>query len=80
MGPLVEEATMGEAMFVDEADSIATTWGSAENWTVCTRTTPFTLEFMSDDLEGIGGETGFTEWEQITTGRGFELVSTQISC
>jgi len=78
--PLVEEATMGESMFVDETDSIATTWGSAENWTVCTRTTPFQLEFMSDDLEGIGGETGFTEWEQITTGRGFELVSTQISC
>jgi len=67
-------------MFVDETDSIATTWGSAENWTVCTRTTPFMLEFMSDDLEGIGGESGSTEWEQITTGRGFELVSTQISC
>lgn len=78
--PLVEEATMGSTYYDTQTESLAAAFGSAENVSVCTRATPFILEFLSDDIEGIGGESGFTEWEQVTTGRGFELVSSQISC
>lgn len=54
--------------------------GVATNLSVCTRNTPFTLEFMSDDIEGIGGESGHTEWQTAVHNRGFELYSTQIAC
>jgi len=77
----VEEATFGEGHGLDESDSSDTMGDAiAKNVSICTRTTPFILEFISDDIEGIGGETGFTEYEQITTGRGFQLTSTQIDC
>jgi len=33
-------------------------FGESTSVSVCTRNSPFTLEFMSDDLEGIGGESG----------------------
>jgi hypothetical protein len=80
----IEAATMGTLM--DTTDGVEAEGGStignkiAETVSICTRATPFILEFMSDDLEGIGGESGHTEWEQITTGRGFDLISTQIAC
>lgn len=77
----VEEATFGEGHGLDETDSSDTMGDNiAKNISICTRTTPFILEFISDDIEGIGGESGFTEYEQITTGRGFQLTSTQIDC
>jgi len=44
------------------------------------RNTPFTLEFMSDDIEGVGGETGNTEWETAVNNRGFQLNVGQIDC
>ena len=44
------------------------------------RNSPFTLEFMSDDLEGIGGESGNTEWQTLTHARGFKLYSAQVAC
>jgi hypothetical protein len=50
------------------------------NLSICTRNSPFVLEFMSDDVDGLGGETGHTEWEKAANNRGFELVSTQVDC
>ena len=44
------------------------------------RNTPFTLEFMSDDIDGQGGETGNTEWQSATQNRGFQLHVDQIDC
>lgn len=77
---LIEEATMGVGMYVDETDSPASEYGDEENLTVCTKATPFVLEFMSDDLEGIGGESTAREYAQITTNRGFQLYHNQIDC
>lgn len=54
--------------------------GTAINLSICTRNVPFTLEFMSDDIEGIGGEAGNTEWQTAVHNRGFELYSTQVAC
>jgi hypothetical protein len=82
----IENATMGHYMDTTlgvEAESPTAGYiGNklAETLSICTRATPFILEFMSDDLEGIGGETGHTEYEQLNTNRGFELVSTQLAC
>jgi len=77
---LIEEATMGNGMYIDETDSPATGYGDDENYTICTKATPFVLEFMSDDLEGIGGETGAREYEQLSTNRGFQINSNQVDC
>jgi len=79
------------ALNMEEANADADAWalpatntdlefGTAINLSVCTRNSPFTLEFMSDDLEGIGGEAGNTEWQSITHNRGFQLYSAQIAC
>jgi len=78
----VEGATMGSNFDTTVGIEAEISIGNAlaANASVCTRATPFILEFMSDDLEGIGGETGHTEYEQLTTNRGFELVSTQLAC
>jgi hypothetical protein len=54
--------------------------GSAVNLSICTRNSPFVLEFMSDDVDGLGGEAGNTEWEEASSNRGFQLVSTQVDC
>merc|ERR1711874_488942 len=55
-------------------------FGEATSVSVCTRNSPFTLEFMSDDIEGIGGEAGNTEWQTLTHNRGFQLYSAQVAC
>jgi hypothetical protein len=56
--------------------------GVAVNISICTRHTPFTLEFLSDDLEGQGGTLGNTEFSQANqnTQNGFQIRHTQISC
>jgi hypothetical protein len=50
--------------------------------TVCTRHTPFTLEFMSDDLEGVGIIAGDTEFNSATHAhsQGFNILHTQLAC
>lgn len=68
----------GYAFATDNADEEAIL--SSTNLSICTRVAPFQLEFMSDDLEGIGGETAYTEYEQANTNRGFTLMHTQIAC
>jgi hypothetical protein len=48
---------------------------------ICTRHTPFMLEFLSDDLEGQGGTAANTEFSLATGfGKGFDLKATQIAC
>jgi len=42
---------------------------------------PFTLEFMSDDLEGLGhGSTSHTEFGTAVHGTGYTLLHEQIAC
>jgi len=50
--------------------------------TVCTRNVPFTLEFMSDDLEGLGNNADDTEFFEATNqfNQGFNIVHTQLDC
>merc|ERR1712018_353277 len=38
----------------DDANGLLNGAGNAAALSVCTRNTPFTVEFMSDDLEGVG--------------------------
>lgn len=59
--------------------AISANIGSATNLTICTRNHPFTLEFLTDDLEGQG-----VSGEQISANtnnnRGFTLTHTQLGC
>jgi len=58
-----------------------TIWSSTENMTVCTRNSPFMLEFLTDDLEGQGGEDSTQESRTLSTGAlGFQIYSTQLDC
>jgi len=55
--------------------------GSNVNIPICTRNVPFTLEFMSDDLDGLGStanEAEITSAQQANLG--FDLTLTQIAC
>jgi len=84
----LEEAAMDMEEIAAEAQGVlavgnaegAGELGVAVNLSVCTRNTPFTLEFMSDDIDGQGGETGNTEWQSATQNRGFQLHVDQIDC
>jgi hypothetical protein len=59
---------------------MATGQPAATGLTVCTRNVPFTLEFMSDDIEGIG--TTDTEFGTAanTYNQGFNIQHTQLAC
>lgn len=54
--------------------------GSAVSHSVCTRIAPFTLEFMSDDLEGLGITAGDSEFTTVTYNQGFSILHTQLAC
>jgi len=66
----------------DAAEGLIYSLGRQDNLTVCTRSTPFMLEFMSDDLEGLGGATIASIGEQRFTNSnsGFQITHTQMSC
>jgi len=53
---------------------------SAVDQTICTRNTPFMLEFLSDDLEGQGGEANNREYADIADNHGFQIYHTQLDC
>jgi len=57
-----------------------TSVGSANNYSVCTKMVPFTLEFLSDDLEGLGTTATFTEHSNAIHGTGYTLLHEQIAC
>lgn len=51
------------------------------NLSICTRNVPFTLEFLSDDLDGLGSIAGDYETStDNTANRGFQIEHTQVSC
>lgn len=61
----------------------ATMAGTAINNSVCTRSTPFILEFMSDDIDGLGGTAAGSEITfagAADANTGFTLTHTQLSC
>lgn len=76
----MEEALNDGEAYMDDIGGTVLEFGIGINLSICTRNTPFTLEFMSDDLEGVGGESTQTEWEDATANRGFTLVATQVAC
>merc|ERR1712080_177365 len=57
--------------------------GAAANLSICTRNVLFTLEFMSDDLDGLGmlaaGNDGENSAAQAAN-RGFQIEVSQIAC
>jgi hypothetical protein len=77
-----EQTNLDEAAFeatnegVDEA-------GTANEQTICTRIAPFILEFISDDLEGLGGITN-ADAEMISAtqaaNQGFYIHHSQVAC
>ena len=48
--------------------------------TISARNTPFMLEFLSDDLEGQGGEANNREYADIADNHGFQIYHTQLDC
>jgi len=75
------------AMGYDKDNAIITGKGedSTHNTSVCTRQTPFMMEFMSDDLEGLGGNNGGTnagisEQTQTAINTGFDITFAQLTC
>lgn len=61
---------------------IVTTYTTKNNYTICTRNDPFVLEFMSDDLEGQGGEAAGLQLERLKklNNRGFQILHEQLAC
>lgn len=57
---------------------------AAANLSICTRNVPFTLEFMSDDLDGLGAGAGPAFNAENSNGqtanRGFQIDVTQVAC
>lgn len=58
------------------------TLGTTTNISICTRRVPFTLEFLSDDLEGLGSSADDTEFSDGYSqgNQGFSLTHRQIDC
>lgn len=54
--------------------------GYAITLSVCTRIAPFTLEFMSDDIEGLGITAGDSEFTAVAYNQGFSIAHTQLAC
>jgi len=55
--------------------------GSNVNLSICTRNVPFTLEFLSDDLDGLGTAANEAEVTNAqNANRGFTLDVSQIAC
>jgi hypothetical protein len=59
---------------------IGAIYTQTQNSTICTKNSPFMLEFLSDDLEGQGGEANM-EYSDLDNGaEGFQILSTQLAC
>jgi len=59
--------------------------GAIASYTVCTRNVPFTLEFLSDDLEGLGNTANSMEFNPDFSangggGQGFSITHAQLDC
>lgn len=64
------------------AGTVLAATAGATSLSVCTRSYPFMLEFMSDDLEGQGSSTIDTEFISSTQAhnQGFQLAFAQLAC
>jgi len=75
---------MSTSQIYDQAKARLMGLGEANAMTICTRQTPFMLEFMSDDIEGLGGGTTAGFSEQMSTnnvaGVGFHIHHAQLAC
>jgi len=64
--------------------AVATQGGAAEagmGASICTRNVPFTLEFLTDDLEGLGfNQADESENTAAANNRGFQIEFAQIAC
>jgi len=63
----------------------ATTTESETPLTICTRADPFILEFLSDDIDGMGGQVdanfgGETNVATLPASTGFQIHHTQLEC
>jgi hypothetical protein len=56
--------------------------GSAINLTICTRNVPFSVEFISDDVDGLGSSLLDSEVASTTqaSNQGFVLYHKQLTC
>jgi hypothetical protein len=84
IGPGVDDTYLRVPTDVAEGKTILV--GYTVNKTICTRSTPFILEFMSDDLEGLGG-ANTADISEPNTGslisggnKGFHLTHVQLAC
>lgn len=75
---LQECSMMGTA--ITAGTDIGAIYTQTQNSTICTKNSPFMLEFLSDDLEGQGGEANM-EYSDLDNGaEGFQILSTQLAC
>lgn len=74
-------AKLDEVM-TDIAAPVMADVGSANSSSVCTRNVPFILEFMSDDVEGLGGTADDQEFGDATQtmNQGFHIGIQQLDC
>jgi len=92
-GPQICGNGAGIGAGVDKLASLASTMalgvlvsqGEATSTSVCTRQVPFMMEFMSDDLEGLGGDIGTanagnSEQHQAARNTGFDITFAQLTC
>jgi len=70
----------------DKTNALLVMEGVNANLSICTRQTPFIMEWMSDDLEGLGGNDGTTNagnselHTPATTSQGFSITLNQLAC
>lgn len=80
IGPGVTKLEMSSDKTTNGGDNVIL--GLAVTMSVCTRSVPFILEFMSDDIEGVGNTAGDSEYTSATQAfnQGFKLALGQLDC
>lgn len=82
LGPGFSDLNLHLAWDKDNARILSVGYGN--NITICTRQTPFILEFMSDDIEGQGGgnNAGLSETNSANNAAslGFNIGFKQLAC
>lgn len=73
---------IGETNLTEVADFTHFDGETSENLTVCSRMTPFMIEFLSDNTEGLGSEASDSEYQDAdqSSNRGFSLTHKQLAC
>merc|ERR1711874_923484 len=66
------------------ANAVVATQGGAAGpgmaASICTRNVPFTLEFLTDDLEGLGYTNNNQAENTAATNQGFQIAFAQLAC